>query len=238
MFVEYGNYFRIKELENLGIGAIYTLKNYGNTKAMEKESFIRDFELGDRKIVSGYQVHSKNIQVIKDIDKLYFEGTDGFITDRKDVVIYTKYADCLPIYFYDPMKKVIGLVHSGWKGTYEEIGLEAVKLMEENYNSNREDIIVAFGIGISQKNYEVGEEFLQQFSEKFSPELVEGSFLKKDGKLYFDNQKFNYLNFKINGIKKENIITNEFCTYGDERFHSYRRDRENSGRAGGFIYFK
>lgn len=238
MFIEYNDYFRIKELEDLGIGAVFTLKNYGNTKEMEKENFSRDFNLGNRKIVSGYQVHSKNIKVIKDTDELYFDGTDGFITDRKDVAIFTKYADCLPVYLYDPVKEVIGLVHSGWKGTFQEIALEAVKLMEENYGSKRADIIIIFGIGISQKNYEVGEEFFHQFKEKFSEDKIEAAFLRKDGKLYFDNQKFNLLNLKANGIKENNIITNEFCTYGDERFHSFRRDKESSGRAGGFIYFK
>ena len=106
--------------------------------------------------------------ISKDSDIFYFENTDGFITDRRDIVIYTKYADCLPVYIYDAKNRVISLVHSGWKGTYEEIALESIKLMEQNFNSQREDIIVAFGIGISQRNYEVQENFLQQFSEKFS----------------------------------------------------------------------
>ena len=83
-------------------------------------------------------------------------------------MIFTKYADCLPVYIYDPLKEVIGLVHSGWRGTLQEITLEAIKLMEKNYGTDRKNVYFAFGIGIGQENYEVGQEFKDLFSEKFS----------------------------------------------------------------------
>ena len=238
MFEDRGNHLIIKEFENMGIGTIFTDISYGNAKQKTREELIKDFELGDRNLISGYQTHSKNIQVIKEIDKIYFENTDGFITNRKDVVIFTKYADCLPVYIYDPLKEVIGLVHSGWRGTLQEITLEAIKLMEKNYGTDRKNVYFAFGIGIWQENYEVGQEFKDLFSEKFSFDIVTESFMEKNGKLYFDNQKFNYLNLIVNGVEKSKIITNEYCTFRDKRFQSFRRDKENSGRAGGFIYFK
>lgn len=238
MFEDRGNHLIIKEFENMGIGTIFTDISYGNAKQKTREELIKDFELGDRNLISGYQTHSKNIQVIKEIDKVYFENTDGFITNRKDVVIFTKYADCLPVYIYDPLKEVIGLVHSGWRGTLQEITLEAIKLMEKNYGTDRKNVYFAFGIGIGQENYEVGQEFKDLFSEKFSFDIVAESFMEKNGKLYFDNQKFNYLNLIVNGVEKSKIITNEYCTFRDKRFQSFRRDKENSGRAGGFIYFK
>lgn len=238
MFEDRGNHLIIKEFENMGIGTIFTDISYGNAKQKTCEELIKDFELGDRNLISGYQTHSKNIQVIKEIDKIYFENTDGFITNRKDVVIFTKYADCLPVYIYDPLKEVIGLVHSGWRGTLQEITLEAIKLMEKNYGTDRKNVYFAFGIGIGQENYEVGQEFKDLFSEKFSFDIVTESFMEKNGKLYFDNQKFNYLNLIVNGVEKSKIITNEYCTFRDKRFQSFRRDKENSGRAGGFIYFK
>lgn len=238
MFEDRGNHLIIKEFENMGIGTIFTDISYGNAKQKTREELIKDFELGDRNLISGYQTHSKNIQVIKEIDKIYFENTDGFITNRKDVVIFTKYADCLPVYIYDPLKEVMGLVHSGWRGTLQEITLEAIKLMEKNYGTDRKNVYFAFGIGIGQENYEVGQEFKDLFSEKFSFDIVTESFMEKNGKLYFDNQKFNYLNLIVNGVEKSKIITNEYCTFRDKRFQSFRRDKENSGRAGGFIYFK
>lgn len=238
MFEDKGNHLIIREFEDMEIGTIFTDISYGNAKQKTREELIKDFNLGDRKLISGYQTHSKNIQVIKEVDKEYFENTDGFITARKDVVIFTKYADCLPVYIYDPVKEVIGLVHSGWRGTLQEIALEAVRLMEENYGTSRKDAYFVFGIGIGQDNYEVGQEFKQLFIEKFSNDIVNKSFVEKNGKLYFDNQKFNYLNLISNGIDKSKVILNNYCTFRDKRFQSFRRDKENSGRAGGFIYFK
>lgn len=238
MFEDKGNHLIIREFEDMGIGTIFTDISYGNAKQKTSEELVEDFALGDRILISGYQTHSKNIQVIKEVDKKYFENTDGFITARKDVAIFTKYADCLPVYIYDPVKEVIGLVHSGWRGTLQEITLETVRLMEENYGTSRKDIYFAFGIGIGQDNYEVGQEFKELFTEKFSDDIVDKSFVEKNGKLYFDNQKFNYLNLISNGIDKSKVILNNYCTFRDKRFQSFRRDKENSGRAGGFIYFR
>lgn len=237
MFLDKGRYVELKEWDELGVAAIYTKKNYGNVKEMSKEKVVEDFFLEGRYIVSGFQTHSDNIEIIKDIDRLYFEDTDGFITDRKDIVILTKYADCLPIYFYDEKKQVIGAVHSGWQGSYKEIGKKAIVMMKENYNCKLEDIRVAFGIGISQKNYEVGIEFLEKFEEKFSEKLIEKSFRKENGKIYFDNQIFVYENLLEIGVPKENIITNKLCSFAGE-FNSYRRDKNKSGRNGALIYFK
>ncbi|MBR8702321.1 hypothetical protein IX317_002083 [Fusobacterium sp. DD29] len=232
-----GNYIQFDELEKYGIFAIYTKKEYGNVMEMKKEKFISDFSFTNKKITAGHQVHSSNIEIIEDDNKLYFENTDGFITKRKDIVIYTKYADCLPIYIYDRKREIISLVHSGWMGTFKEIGINAINIMKEKYSSNPEDIIITFGIGISQDRYEVGEDFLEKFQGKFPSQLISKSFKRENGKLYFDNQKFNYLNLIAHGIKEENINTNNLCTY-DGDFHSYRRDREKSGRNGAFICFK
>ena len=109
--------------------------------------------------------------------------------------------------------------------------------MVERYNCQLRDIRVAFGIGIAQRNYEVGEEFLTKFQEKFSDGLIERSFKRENGKIYFDNQRFVCENLLEMGIPRENIITNELCTF-DGDFHSYRRDREKSGRNGALIYLK
>ena len=192
MFEDKGNHLIIKEFEDMGIGTIFTDITYGNAKQKTREELVKDFALGERKLVSGYQTHSKNIQIIKEIEKEYFENTDGFITDRKDVVIFTKYADCLPVYTYDPVKEVIGLVHSGWRGTLQEIALDAVKLMAENYGTDIKNVYFALGIGIGQENYEVGQEFKDLFSEKFPSDIVAASFVEKNGKMYFDHQIFNH----------------------------------------------
>lgn len=238
MFENKRDYFQLVEFKDFHLKAIYTTKSYGDVMKMEKEKFIKDFSFNEKFIVAGHQTHSDNVAIIeKESEKLYFEDTDGFITNREDIVIYTKYADCLPIFLFDKEKKVFGVVHSGWQGSYKEIGKKAIKLMKERYSSKLEDIVVAFGIGISKKRYEVQEDFMKKFKEKFPQKLIEESFEKIGDKIYFDNQYFNYLNLIDYGILKENLICNNLCTYNGD-FHSYRRDRELSGRNGAFISFE
>lgn len=235
MFLDKGNYLLLKEWKDLGVKAIYTKQNFGNIKEMKKESILKNVSLEGKSVISGHQTHSDNIEIIDNLDNLYFENTDGFITDREDVVILTKYADCLPIYFMDIKKGVIGVVHSGWQGSYKEIGKKAIYLMQKRYDSSLNDIKVAFGIGISQVRYEVGKEFLEKFQEKFSKKLIEKSFRMEKDKMYFDNQSFVYHNLKEIGLEDSNILTNNLCTY-DGKFHSYRRDKDKSGRNGALIW--
>lgn len=235
MFLDKDRYVELSEWKSLGVAAIYTKKNYGDIRELDKEKILSDFSLEGKYLVSGFQTHSDNIAIIDSLEKLYFEDTDGFITDRDDVVILTKYADCLPIYFYDARKDVIGAVHSGWQGSYKEIGKKAIELMIKRYGCELKDIKIAFGIGISQKNYEVGGDFFEKFRTKFLSNIVDKSFKELNGKFYFDNQRFVYENLLELGVPKENIITNDRCSY-DEEFHSYRRDREISGRNGALIY--
>ncbi len=227
MFKKEKKYYYIEKLRNLGVEAIYTTKDFIQEKY--KTELIQ---------VHGIQTHSKNICIIDEdtnISDIPFENTDGMITNRKDVVLYTKHADCLALYFYDTENCVIGLCHSGWKGSYEEIGLELIKKMKEKYKSKPDSIIVGIGIGISQKNYEVSKSFYEDFRKKFSTEIIRESFTKKENKYYYDNEAFNDLLMQSYGIKKENIIKSDLCTYDDKSFHSYRRDKEKSGRNRAYV---
>nr|WP_307774621.1 peptidoglycan editing factor PgeF [uncultured Cetobacterium sp.] len=237
MFVDKGKYFQIKELEKYGIKAIYTTVDMGNFQEEEtRKEAIKTLNLEKLKIYTGHQTHSKNVMVIDNKTSRYIEDIDGFVTDKKDAVIFTRYADCLPIYLYDKKKGIFGCVHSGWMGSYQEICREAIKKMCENFNSLLEDIIVAFGIGIAKYNYEVGIEFYNKFSQKFEARLLENVFELKNKKIYFDNQEFNYNLLKKIGILDKNIIRNDLCTFSNDRFHSYRRDKKDSGRNAAYIF--
>jgi YfiH family protein len=246
MFKDRGEYLVIEEFEELGVGTIFTDKSYGDVKEelflssdrlKNQEKFLRKFGLEGRKLVYGSQVHSANVADIDEtIDNLPYPETDGFITTRRDVVIFTQYADCLPIYLYSEEKEVIGLCHSGWQGSYLEIGIEALKRMTENYGCDVEEITVTLGIGIGICCYEVGDDFYEKFRVKYGEELLEGVFQRRNDRWYFDNTEFNYKLLLRAGVKK--IYRDSRCTYCDERFHSYRREGKASGRNGAFIYFK
>ena len=259
MFVEKENYYFIEEFEKLGIKAVYTKKNAGNmsdycplenqVQGIQKENrkkLLEKLNLEGKQEVMAFQTHSANVFVIdENIDKYYYEkecDIDGFLTKRKDIAIFTFYADCLPIFVYDKENQVIGAWHSGWPGTFKEMMKSGLLEMQKKYGTQVENVVMALGIGIGQKDYEVGNEFYDKFVEKFGKsnrEIVEKSFWfnEKTGKYHFDNTKFNELMaFKL-GIKQENLIVATESTF-DEKFHSYRRERKNAGRATAMISFK
>lgn len=227
------DYIILKEFLKYGIKAIYTNKDYGNVQ--EKEIRNKVIPLG-KEMAYGHQKHTSNVINLDENRANFHENTDGFVSSRKDIVIFTQYADCLPIYFYDIEKQVIGLSHSGWQGTYDEIGKNTLNIFKNEFKSSLENILIGFGVSISQENYEVSQEFYNKFLKKFTKYQLEKVFLEKDGKIFFDNQQLNYNLMLSYGIKEENIFKNNLCTYRDN-FHSYRRDKDKAGRNGGYIFF-
>ncbi|WP_297596953.1 peptidoglycan editing factor PgeF [uncultured Cetobacterium sp.] len=237
MFVDKGLYFEIEEFSKKGIKAIYTTAEMGNfQEEADRKRAINILKLQGDQVYTGYQTHSENIVAIDKNTVNYTEDTDGFITDRDDVVIFTRYADCLPIYFLDLASGAFGCVHSGWLGSYKKIVLKTVEKFQTEYRSELENLLIGFGIGISQINYEVGVEFLEKFKFKFTDSQLKDVFLEREGKIFFDNQQFNYNILLEKGIKKEQIIRNDLCTFQDKRFHSYRRDKKDSGRNAAYIF--
>lgn len=134
------------------------------------------------------QTHTTNVAVVKAGDRgKRFQETDGMITDVPESVWLSFYADCVPLYFVDPVKKAIGLSHSGWRGTVGKIGKVTIELMQKTYGSDPEDIIAAIGPSICRDCYEVSGDVIQQFRESFDeaywPELF---YKKENGKYQLD----------------------------------------------------
>ena len=166
------------------------------------------------------QVHDVKIYVVTESDKgkgaelkNTIKGIDGLVTDVKNIPLITFYADCVPLYFYDKSKKIIGLAHSGWKGTVNNIAFEMIKTMKNTYGSDVNDIITAIGPSICMDCYEVSSDVAEQFVEKYSQHEIKEILLDKgNGKYQLDLHracKFNLLNA---GILEENISMPDICT--------------------------
>ena len=258
MFIEKENYFYIEEFEKYGITAVYTKKNAGNMsnycpienqkegiQKKNREKLLKELGLSNKQEVMAFQTHSNNVKIIdENTEKYYYEkqdDIDGFLTKRKDIAIFTFYADCLPIFVYDKENQVIGVWHSGWPGTFKEMMKSGLSEMEKNYGTKVENVIMGLGIGMQRKFYEVGMEFYENFANKFGKEseLVQKSFEWNENteKYHFDNTKFNELMALKLGIKQENLIVANESTF-DKKFHSYRKEGKNAGRATAMISFK
>lgn len=235
MFIDKKLYYEIEEFKNMGLTAMYSTAEagspapYNNPKGLEElKDFVSKIGKNDKKLVYARQTHSDNIVILEDEIQDSYEEIDGFITKRKDVLLVTFYADCLPIYFYDKKQEIIGICHSGWLGTHKGIGPKMLDIFIDEFKSKKEDLVIGLGIGVGHCCYEVSEDFYEKFKSISTEELLNKTFYRKDSKLYFNNEDYNYYRFKNLGI--ENIIKSDICTYCQGNFHSYRRDGQNSGR--------
>lgn len=116
MFKDRDTYFEIDDLKKFGVKAVYTTKKIGDIDILFKDSengsenIFKCFGKEDAQVIYARQTHTADvIDIEEDTKKYFYEEIDGFITKRKDVVLMTQYADCLPIFFYDKKNSVIGV---------------------------------------------------------------------------------------------------------------------------------
>lgn len=204
-------------------------------------------------IIRPKQTHTDIIKNVKESfnnnneligDKKY-ANVDGLLTNKYNIPLELTYADCIPIYLYDPVKNVIGNIHSGWRGTLQKIGEKAIKKMINDYNSNPKDIIACIGPSICKKHFEVEEDVYKLFKKEFEytgriNEIIEIG-LKKENiqKYYIDTVLINRILFENMGLNSKNIIESNVCTVCNSNLiHSYRTDKVLSGRNAAIICLK
>lgn len=159
-------------------------------------------------------------------------GVDGIFTKEKGILLTAFFADCIPLYYFDPIEEIIGITHAGWKGTVKGIAKEMVEKFLAN-GSKPENILVTIGPGISQKYYEVDEYVVSHIEENFRKKTLRP---KENGRFLLDLKALNREILLQYGILRHNIDMTNYCTYRDEEiFFSYRRDEGKTGRMLGFI---
>lgn len=166
------------------------------------------------------QTHTTNVRVITEEDRgkgilkpQDYSDVDGMITNVPGIVLVTSYADCVPLYFVDPVRKAIGLSHSGWKGTVGHIGQKTVWKMHEVYGSEPKDIVAAIGPSICQSCYEVSDDVAEAFRANFTADEAADILLDKgNGKYQLDLWKANWYVLTDAGILPEYLSVTDLCT--------------------------
>ncbi len=193
-------------------------------------------------MVASHQTHTTNIRKVTGADRgkgitrpRGWEDVDGLITDVPGIVLVTYFADCVPLYFVDPVHKVIGLAHSGWRGTAAGMGTLMVKAMEEAYGTRPEDIWAAIGPSVCADCYEVGEDVAEQFV-KFQDVLKPCA---ESGKYQLDLWEANRQNLLLAGMRSEKIAVTDICTCCNaEYLFSHRASKGRRGNMGAFLALK
>lgn len=195
-------------------------------------------------IVCSRQTHTTNVRLVTKDDcgkgvvyPLDYTDVDGMITNEQGVILATSYADCVPLYLVDPVKKAVGLSHSGWRGTVGKMGKVTVEKMQEAFGTNPKDIIAAIGPSICQDCYEVSEDVAEAFRDAFDSAFYDALLYKKEnGKYQLDLWEANKLVFLEAGILNENISLPGICTCCNPTFlFSHRASKGKRGNLSAFL---
>lgn len=222
----------------------------GDDENAVRENFRRmanALDVEEDSFVFSQQTHTTNVRKVTLEDKgkglmrpLDYQDVDGLITNVPGLCLSTFYADCVPLYFVDPVKKAIGLSHSGWRGTVGKIGAITVQKMQEEYGSNPKDIIAAIGPSICQDCYEVSEDVIVEFQNNFNEEHWKDLYYKKEnGKYQLNLWKANEIVLTEAGVLKEHIAVTNLCTCcNHEVLFSHRASKGKRGNLAAFMTLK
>lgn len=177
-------------------------------------------------LVFSDQIHEDKIIIVdkKDRGKGFHKendicGVDGLITKDKGVALVTSFADCVPLFFLDPQKQVIALIHAGWRGTVKKIGAKTVQLMEDNFGSKSEDILAVIGPSIGACCFEVSEDVKIEVEKMFNRDIIDKIVKKQSKNKYMiDLWTANEEVLLEAGIKKEHIEKTDICTMCNKDF--------------------
>ena len=260
-------YFVFKNLENTGLvrhgfstrlggvsegflGSMNLSFTRGDDPEKVRENFRRmgtaiGFETKD--LVLSDQTHTTNVRLVTEEDRgkgfdkeKDYADTDGLITNVPGLMLVTIYADCVPLYFVDPVHKAIGLSHSGWKGTVHRMGKVTLERMAEEFGTRPEDVQAAIGPSICQDCYEVSEDVARAFMDEFADQLDDRLVYRKDnGKYQLNLWRANELVLLEAGIRPEHLTITNVCTCcNPELLFSHRASHGQRGNLGAFLGLK
>ena len=162
-----------------------------------------------------------------------YQKADIILTDKSDVTLFMRFADCVPILVYDPLKHVVGVAHAGWMGTVRDVAGATVNIMRDRYGSNPSDILACIGPSIGPDHYEVGQDVISQVEQTFG---ADASLMlpQHETRVHFDLWKANQYLLERAGVKQIELAGICTACHTDDWF-SHRAEKGKTGRFGALI---
>ena len=193
----------------------------GDDDAAVRENFRRFCDaigVSAENVVISAQTHTTNVYNATAADRgrgitfaRGYTDVDGLLTDEPDVVLCTQYADCVPLFFVDPVRRVIGTSHAGWRGTAAGMARVTVERMHTDYGCEPADILVGIGPSIGRCCFEVDAPVLEAFA---ATEVFDDTCCTDDGngKFHIDLWEINRRFLLKSGVKLDHITVTDVCT--------------------------
>jgi hypothetical protein len=196
------------------------------------QRMVDALELNGKQVCTVWQVHGTDtIQVNGPRpDRAWLAKADGMITDKTDVALTMRFADCSPVLLYDPVHHALGMAHAGWRGTVAGAAASTLKAMQETFGTRPPEVLAAIGPSIGPAAYQVGEEVVQAVEDHFG--VTEG-FIRRaeDGSAYFDLWEANRHTLAQAGVASIEVAG--ICTASNiDEFFSHRAEKGRTGRFG------
>jgi YfiH family protein len=189
-------------------------------------------------VIQGHQVHGSRVAIVDrpDMTREDLEGYDALVTSLPGVSIGVRTADCVPILLYDPGKRVIAAIHSGWKGTVQMISRKVIGILEDRYETKPSDLQAAIGPCIGPESFQVGEDVAAVFKDAGFPMDRIWKFMGPRGKKPMEGghhinlpEACRWILLEA-GVKEKNIQVHAIDTFLDSSFFSARREGIQCGR--------
>ncbi len=205
--------------------------NVGDDEAhvtASRSQFLGEIHCSGESLAIPRQVHGR-IVVRADHPGLY-DSCDGLVTRRRGICLGVLFADCVPLFFFDPVRRAVAAVHAGWRGTAGRIAVAAVETMREECGSSPGDLEVFVGPAAGACCYEVSHHVADAFDRR--------DVRNDGGRLFLDLKGANARQLADAGVSAGRVQIHPSCTIEEPQFHSHRRDGAQSGRLLGVIALK
>ena len=221
----------------------------GDDEAAVRENYRRiAAALGTdaKQFVCSDQTHTTNVRRVTKADAgkgvvipKDYTDVDGLITNEPGIVLSTFYADCVPLYFVDPVHRAIGLSHSGWRGTVNKMGQVTIEAMKREFGSRAADLYCAIGPSICQDCYEISRDVAEEFMKAFPEHVNDILIQKSEEKFQLDLWKANEIVMLESGVLPEHLAVTNICTCcNPTELFSHRASKGKRGNLAAFLMIK
>lgn len=207
-----------------------------NKPSQLSKKILKNISIPRQKIVEANQVHGNNIVTIDQSqeysgDYIKIPSCDGLITQRTDIALMIKTADCIPLMIYDSKKKVVIAIHAGWRGLVKNIHKKAINILKNQYKSDPNNLHVYIGPSIKKCCYSFVEKPSQINKKPWN------KYIRHHNNLWYIDLQGYLINSLINAdILETNIVDSGFCTYHqDKQFYSHLRHKNKSDTSGSMV---
>jgi len=226
---QHSKYITVPQLEK-----IKSLVHGFGTRTLTERDILEKQEHGNFTLISLKQIHSDIIHIFEAPPLERLSG-DALITDRPQVLLSIRTADCLPIFLVSTNPKAVAAVHCGWRGTNKGLVQKVVKTMRRTLGIRRDSLVVALGPSVEQMCYEVGDDVKNCFPNQKTASRFFRPHPDRKGKYFFDLKGMNRFQLLDAGVEDKNIYSVGGCTRCEKEYFSHRRDKAETGRMINFI---